>query len=264
MLKKLYKHEFYSLFRLLLPVYLCLIGLAGLTRILMISKSENSIMTTFQTLSTLFYILGILFIFVFTFVIVVNRFNKNLFSHEGYLTFSLPFTATQHITCKLVCAVIAEIGTVFSLLLSVLMFTIGTEFWEQLGPQFKVIFKALVSTYDGWMIFAIVVLYSLVLFASLAQGLLMFYACMAIGQIKKNRTSASFIAYIAMYFGIQVFSSLVVTPIGNIMEGDLFKGLSEFNFALISGGSILLYELLLGAALFFITTKCMTKHLNLE
>ena len=53
------------------------------------------------------------------------RFYKNLLSGEGYLTFTLPFSATQHIVCKLLCGVLVIVIDFIAVIASLLIMVCG-------------------------------------------------------------------------------------------------------------------------------------------
>ena len=82
MLKKLYKHEFHSLFRNLLPIWAALIGFAALSRLTFILDFDNNVLNTVRGLSVTAYIFAIIAVFIVGLVIVVMRFYKNLLTHE--------------------------------------------------------------------------------------------------------------------------------------------------------------------------------------
>lgn len=50
--------------------------------------------------------------FVLTLIIQIQRFSKNLLGDEGYLMFTLPASVSQHITAKLVVAVLLDVLSV--------------------------------------------------------------------------------------------------------------------------------------------------------
>ena len=56
-------------------------------------------------------------------VLGVIRFYKNLFTKEGYLTFTLPVTSTQHILVKSTTAVLVQIVSIIAIMLSFYVFT---------------------------------------------------------------------------------------------------------------------------------------------
>ena len=121
MLKKLYKYELYSLFRNLLPVYAAVLGFALLSRLSLLIKTDNVLLQIPSRISTTIYFFSIVAVFVVGMVVVVMRFYKNLLSGEGYLTFTLPFSATQHIVCKLLCGVLVIIIDFISVIASLLI-----------------------------------------------------------------------------------------------------------------------------------------------
>ena len=109
MLKKLYRHEFHALFRSLWPLYAGLLVLALLSRLMDMSffdRRQLVVQILYNSFMSL-YVLGIIAMLIISFAVVIVRFYRHLLTGEGYLSFTLPFTAGQHITCKLVCGVVA-------------------------------------------------------------------------------------------------------------------------------------------------------------
>src|SRR5574344_771267 len=128
MLKNLYKHEFKALFRSILPMYLILLGLSILDRIVLIFDANYNILVgTLQSIITLIYGVSVFAIFIITVVIIVTRFYKNLFTSEGYLTFTLPVKSGSHLTCKLICSTLILYLTGAVAILSICLLTVGTE-----------------------------------------------------------------------------------------------------------------------------------------
>lgn len=115
MLKKLFRYDFKALCRVLVPLHLAAVGvgvLASLAGFAGYSLSELShafgdaidqLVTLLEGLAALFIGLSMLLLFcatVTTFVVVIVRFYRNLFTDEGYLTLTLPVTAGQILTAK--------------------------------------------------------------------------------------------------------------------------------------------------------------------
>lgn len=141
MLKKLYKYELYSLFRNLLPIYAAVLGFALLSRLTLLIKTDNTLLQIPAGISTTVYAFSIIAVFVVGMVVVVMRFYKNLLSGEGYLTFTLPFTATQHIVCKLLCGVLVIVIDFIAVIASLLIMGAGTEVLAEVFEVLKAGFK---------------------------------------------------------------------------------------------------------------------------
>ncbi len=95
MLAKLLKYEFKDTARIIPLFYLITLIFAG-----MVLSAKTLDIEWFQvTTSALLLLLGIA-VSVITFVIIVMRFYKNLFSNEGYLMFTLPVKPYMLLTSK--------------------------------------------------------------------------------------------------------------------------------------------------------------------
>lgn len=114
MLGKLIKHEFIYLKKTFLPLYAIYALLAFLTKIVIVladkkggifeaaDESNEIAAVVFVSLIISAYVM---FTFGLGFVTIANnmkRFKNNLFSDEGYLTNTLPVTATEHILSKII------------------------------------------------------------------------------------------------------------------------------------------------------------------
>ena len=111
MLSKLIRYEWKAVARVCIPMYGGLILAAMLTHFLLgnlerFSSTLYDIIT--MAMSTLCFGL-FMAAFVLTLIIQIQRFSKNLLGDEGYLMFTLPASVSQHITAKLVVAVLLVI-----------------------------------------------------------------------------------------------------------------------------------------------------------
>ncbi|MEE1007286.1 MAG: hypothetical protein U0L66_08885 [Acutalibacteraceae bacterium] len=268
MLKKLYKHEFHSLFRSLLPIWAALIGFAVLSRLTFLTDLENDVLNIARGLSVTAYVLGIFAVFIVGLVIVVMRFYKNLLTHEGYLTFTLPFTPTQHIFCKLICGVVVIIIDFVVVICSLLVLGAGTEILGEILSDIRIALTALPEYFSAGQIALISSEVLLLLLLSPFQSLLMFYAAMALGQQFKNKVGGAAIAYICLYAAVQIITSLIMIPISFVTAG----GMEEFDNLINDSvmylglffGFLIVMSAVLSIVYFVITRHFLTKKLNLE
>lgn len=268
MLKKLYKHEFYSLFRSLLPIYAALIGFALLSRLSFLVDIDNSVFSFVRGLSTTIYVFAIIAVFIVGLVIVVMRFYKNLLSHEGYLTFTLPFTATRHIVCKLICGTIVMIIGFIMVICSLLILGAGTEVLDKVFYAIREGFSFLAGYVTTGQMIAVATELAVLILISPIQSLLMFYAAISLGQQFKNKVGGAAVAYICLYAAVQILSTIIMIPVSFATAG----GVDEFD-SLINNSVgyfqifilvMILYSAVLSAAYFLISRHCLTKKLNLE
>lgn len=264
MLKKLYKHEFYSLFRNILPIYAALLGFSLLSRLSSLIESSNTVVSIFKGLSNTIYVFSIIALFVVGMVIVVTRFYKNLLSHEGYLTFTLPFSATQHIVCKLICGAVVMTINFIMMIISVAILLTGTGAGKEIVRVLFEAFNMASDYYSRGQVIGFILQLALMLLLSLFQSILMFYASMAIGQQFKNKIGASVVAYICLSSAVQVITTLVMIP-AMFVNADLFIDQpTTLGDIQLFFGAIMLFGLVLSAVYFFITRHFLTKKLNLE
>ena len=260
MLKKLYAYEYRSLFRSLLPVYIGLLCFALAGRMLYLLDGESLAYTLLTGLTAAFYIFAILAFFVVGAVMIVTRFYKNLLGGEGYLTLTLPFTPTQHIVCKLVCAVSVMIVNLLVVFLSLLILGAGSDVMDGLFTMVKEMLRQymevrLVGVIAEGIVYVIL---------SFFQGVLMFYAAMAIGQCFKSRIGGAVLAYIGLYAAIEAAQLCFAAIMGaksEAIEEFLMEGFGSILLALLLP---IVWSAILSLVFFFLTRYFLTKRLNLE
>ncbi len=266
MLKKLFKHEFYSLFRNLLPIYVAL-GVFTITcKLTSLIEMDNIIYETVSGFSVMFYVVSILAMFIVGMVIIITRFYKNLLSHEGYLSFSLPFTATQHIVCKLICAVTMISVNFVAVLLSLLIVGLGTDALNEIIEAFKMMFNEMFAGQVAFRVTLFILQIVFMLILAAFQSILMFYAAMAIGQQFKSKIGGSVLAYIGLYVAMESIMTVCMIPL-MLIFGENFE-----NYLMNGGIGAVQVFLILPMAMyvvfstvyFLITRHFLTKKLNLE
>lgn len=268
MLRKLYKYEFSSLYRIMLPMYAVLFGISGLTRLLsLFSKKADSALEVWKNLTVSLSIVTIVGIFVVGIVVIVVRFYQNLLSKQGYLTNTLPFKAHNHIVCKLICGLVVEFTNAVATVLS-LTIMLGTK--KTLSEIFEVLkysFDSFVDATGKVNAYASIIELAVLLVFCVAVSLMMFYASMAIGQQFKNKILGSVIAYFCIYTAIQVINTviLVISMISGFRLTDSLIKNASFT-ALSQGFIIFLFIIVLiqGIIYFLITNYFLSKKLNLE
>ena len=214
MLGKLLKYEFKATARIFLLMYVALFAVAGLNA-LVIPYNGNTLLgfldlmptlrNVITSLAVILYVLLTIAVLVVTLVIVVIRFYRML-GDEGYLWFTLPVTANQHIISKLLVGLVWSVASFLVVMLSVLVLTLPAgwigELWRL--PELSKTIAELNLNPGLWTIclFAIVIV-------SYLSSILMCYAAMAVGpNFIKSRLGGSVLAYIIMYVGTQILSTV--------------------------------------------------------
>ena len=130
MVKKLFKHEIVSYLGLLVPVYLILLGVGAMGRVIQSYEADTTIYYLLRGSSLAAFFVTVFAAILLTTIFCILRFYKNFFTGEGYLTFTLPITTTQHLLAKPGVALLAEVATLIVILLSASVLTAGEWFIE--------------------------------------------------------------------------------------------------------------------------------------
>ncbi len=135
MLGKLLKHEMIYLVKTFSPIYIAFLGLSVLMRVFTLMNGdfdmeENAL---YFTLIVFAGIVGAAFgvlsavMALMTMVDNIRRFKNNMFTDEGYLTNTLPVTATEHIAAKLLAGIINYLVSVVVLVLGLFIASKSTS-----------------------------------------------------------------------------------------------------------------------------------------
>ncbi len=271
MVKKLIKHELIYYVRTLIIFMPWLLFLAAAVRIVRLFDSDNFLISSARTSAHLVFIFSCFALALLAAALGIVRFYKNMYSAEGYLTFTLPVTNTQHIFVKCLVS-----QTLFLVSLAVVVLSCFIAFpldWFELFINFFAETWDMLLQYGTLtsvhIIFYIIELLLIGVVAFFSMPLL-YYACISIGQTaKKNRILAA----IGVYFIYSLIKQVlgVVFLFSIVAAGDfLYEGLSQLFIAnpLLSIHllfiAVLLFEIGKATLFFWVTHHMMSKKLNLE
>lgn len=267
MLGKLLKFEMKATARILLPLYPLVIVLALVNKLLFgLLKQENIVTTTIRTISVTAYIISTLVIFALTFIIMIQRFYKNLLKEEGYLSFTLPVTTTQHILSKLLVASFWNVCAGIVTLVSILIIIPSYGFVSEIKSSFSDA-SSIVKDNVGMSLELMIVAIILLTFISIFTSTLTIYASMAIGHLAdKSRILFSFLAYFGIYIVNQTISSIMFAVMGLGMNEQISLAGETIpeNFMNIVFLTSFILSVVMGAVCFIITKIILDKKLNLE
>ncbi|MBQ5648885.1 MAG: hypothetical protein IIV03_01985 [Clostridia bacterium] len=270
MVKKLLKHEFVyyaRTFALFLPIVLII----GLMRKLTDLTEADFIRDLTNGISTLIFILSCAALISLSFIGGVVRFYKNMYSAEGYLTFTLPVTNAQHIFVKLFTAVtfmaVCSVTVAIAVAIAVPAENLRT-FLCELGEQFST------AVSDVGVANTVAYIAEVIIIAILyaAYSMLVAYGCITVGQTaKKHRILKAIGAYYVYHLILQVAGrvlTIIFSYIDDSFLRDIFSDMSLVEFGLIAVHMIFITIILILAVLctvlWLITQRIMTKKLNLE
>lgn len=269
MVKKLFKHEILAWCRILPIVYIIFLCIATMGRIIQFFEADALAYDIMITSATIVYIIGIIACFAFPTVFGIVRFYKNLFSGEGYLSFTLPVTVANHIWVKLLTAFMFDIISFIVVFLSAVIMTSGDLLNEIIKAISYLCGNIPENLATELPIF--IIEFVIAMLASSLYRYLLFYACITVGQLfNKNRVLAA----VGVYFGYYMVSQIIGTILGVVfsivsvsIDTDAFvmsstaDAFSYFNGIMIIG---IIFNCLVSAVLFFLTHYIMRKRLNLE
>ncbi len=266
MLKKLYKHEFKSLFRLVLPIYAGLFIMAGLTRLLDLLPKKSAVIDFLATSTTVLYVLAILGMCALVTVIIVTRFYRHLLSKEGYLTFSLPVRAADHLNCKLVCSTVVLWLSVIAMCGSLVIVFLGTNALLDFYDGLRYLFEFSLDYFKAWQLAVLIIEGLVAVLAVTLYALLLFYCAICIGQQFKKRVGKAVLFGFVIYAAIQTLGVLIISVFSTV---DFEKWIDQINFTSFGAicaflGAVILWEGGIAAVLYGISRHLLTKKLNLQ
>lgn len=267
MLGKLLKYELRATARILLPVYLLLMVLAGLCRLFLelSAQYDAPALVIFQNITSLIFFLSLAGVSALSVLLMVYRFYKNLMTDEGYLMFTLPVTVDQIIWSKLL---VAELWTVVVVAVDVGALALSGILREMPLPELWAAVQEIWTTpgvSHGHLIGWLAEVLALLLLSPLSS-MLMYYAAIAVGHSFANhKILLSFAFYFAFSIGVQTIGSfasifLLVFVDSTEVNMDVFSPAVPHAFLLSMIGS----SLVLCTAFYVVTRLMLKKRLNLQ
>lgn len=268
MVRKLFKHECIAHLRVWLPVNLILLAVALFGKIIQFFESDQIIYDTAISSSVTIYIVAIYVAVGFTSLFPLIRYYKNLFSGEGYLSFSLPVTPSQHIFVKLLGALVFSVATTVAIILSLCIITSGDLLLEICRAAEYIIRQVVRELKVHFWLYLLELLVLSVVASSASY--MFYYTCITIGQTaKKHRIGAAIGVYFIFYIVTQVISSILLVFAAIIPEetweswGKAFADNYRASIHILFG--VLIVGCLLYAAIMFLVSRTIiAKKLNLE
>ena len=277
MLGKLMKYDLRSMLRKFGPLWIAAVALSvvcGLYfRLIDSVSSSNFIMKMLVGLlpAALFGIFVAMAVMALIFV--CSRFYKGLLGDEGYLMHTLPVTAGAHIASKGLTALILEIVSGLVALLCITLVAVAFQPAELVRGwrAFLEMFRQLeFPAATPWLIAEGI----LVAIVATATETLKIFAAISLGHLaKKHRVLWAILAYVGIdvalniLFGFGVSSGLLTRFFSGSWGVFAENGtVTAHGLGMMAGamGSVLLWEILLGTAFFFLSRFILKNKLNLE
>jgi len=240
-------------------------SVALFTRFIYLFPSETTLYAILSgSVTFAFFVVNLLFS-IMTVIAIITRFYKNLYSSEGYFTFTQPVTETQHLFVKLTTAVMFEGVAILSSILSIMVATAG-----ELGIEIIKALWYLLRIFIGeFKIDGVLYIFEFIIFAfvSAVLGILIFYSCISLGHLAKKAKLFAAFGYYMIYcaameaLGTIFFMTCVFLPMDEIVEFIVENIESMIHIYFMVS---IIVSAAASTGLFFLNRYIMHKKLNLE
>ncbi len=276
MLRKLIKYDMRYIGRIVPWVYLAAISVSILMSLMLYLSSVNSYIGVLAGLTAIPYLIVTGVISISGFIMIAIRVYKNLYSDEGYLTFTLPVTIKQQILSKIFSGAIWELlGFVVAIVcLAMPIVTAYCSFDEirsfivPVADSLMFTFKMFYNEHSVRVISLAVIFVIIVAVSVFSNPVTLLLSC-SIGQFsKKNRMLLSIGAYFGIQFALSTVMSIVTTVITAIATTGSIKISGDSSLAMLDAyiwafGAEAVLFIIYYIITYFIVKKIMTDKLNL-
>jgi len=204
-----------------------------------------------------------------TFIMMIQRFNRNLLSDEGYLMHTLPVKSWKHIVSKLFVSILWIVASGIAALISILIITLKKGDITQFAVDFATFYHQAIERF-GASVYLLSFEIIIAILVVLASVILIVYASISMGHLfNQHKMLASFGAFIVLSTLSQFLFTLIslIPGISNLSNINLssandFMGMQTviqlmITYRIVSIG-------LLCVSYFAVTNFILNKRLNLE
>ncbi|MFT4143592.1 MAG: hypothetical protein QM644_03975 [Mobilitalea sp.] len=261
MLGKLLKHELNATSRLLIPLYFALAVLTLVNHFALYIEAFPGILGVIKGFLVFAYVVALIGIVVVTFVLIIQRFYKNLVTDEGYLMFTLPVKSHELINSKLIVASLWALASFAVVILSLLIVFYRADWFSEL-PTFWNQVKAEFTREFGSNSTILVIEFIVTIIIGIVNNILMVYVSIAIGQlINGHKLIGAFGAYIGINTILQIFVTACLALFSLIFK----QTVTDINtIPEIVLPMVILYTLVLNFIAFWATNFIFKRKLNLD
>lgn len=272
MLRKLMKHELRATGRIMLPIFLIVLLTAvgaNLSSRLLLEMDIRFLNVVGIILLCAFFV-AIIGSCIAAFLVMLQRFYKNLLQDEGYIMMTLPVSIHQLVLSKILTSIIWYAGTAITFIFSMLILAFDIDLIKNLSTGLYVLFRSLSFSSELLVNLPLIIIeVFLLLIIGCAGACLQFYAALSIGHSFSNH---KMLGSVIIYFVIQFIFQLIVGSFFALMNYNAWDyALTQVlpPLSVIGGVHLLMciaiFVALIHAAIFyFITTYFLKNRLNLE
>ena len=272
MLGKLLKYEFKSTGRTFGAIYIIILVLSVVMGILgrgymtgnsagaaMENGLEQARMAAF-TFICVAYIVMIVAMAIVTFVMILERFYRNLLKGEGYLMHTLPVPTWMLVASKTISAVVWNVLGVAVIFVSFFLILLTGGIMQEAMPQISTFLEGFRNFFASMDVGT--VRFFLELLTGVVSIILLLYTAMAIGgSAKRHKKTFSILAFIVIVIAI----TIIQTGIGSIWGISMITSGASGN--VIAGGMLswdIVLNIIYSVVFFGLSTLFLQKRLNLE
>ena len=210
MLGKLLKHDFIATWKVMVAIdaVLVILGIATSVLIQAVPHVEESVgMSLFMfSFIGLFYV-GLIAANVVTIIYLTIRYYRNLYTSEGYLTFTLPVKTDLVIHSKVITGTVWMFLTYFCTAIALLL--AGGGFLRTVQVSGEDVREAIneVVSFMGFSDPGFIAVITLAVLVTPIATVLSIYFCVSVGQLWQNhKILGAVLCFIGLYFVNQIFS----------------------------------------------------------
>lgn len=214
MLGKLLKNEWKCTYKQMLVLYVILIVVTvfGCLECSIDALQKGTVGQVLARIFVLTYAVSVITLMLMTYINMVTRFFKSMYSEQGYLTHTLPVKPLSHLNVKLFVSFVWLIVSGILLILSVAAICIADGFSLPWPIDFNELNEAAYWAFGYNFVVTVLVLLLVVFFACL-DSLLLAFAALSLGQLSNQHKVGSAVGWgIGLYFVQQAtFVAVLVT-----------------------------------------------------
>ncbi len=258
MLGKLLKYDSRHIFKRVWFVFPTTLLLAGLARLRMFLSDQNVLLGLLSGLSVAGAFLMIGFCVIFTYIVCLLRFMQSMIRDEGYLTHTLPVTATSLVFSKLIVSFVAVLLSIISVVGSIGIMFGNPEFFTDVRVVITELFGFMYGLSGGMAVFVLI----LTVVVYILYYIVVVYACLALGQLhNKAKIGFAFMYGGIFYVATQLINTVVLVVLMFLSSRDGSSAEAYLNFTMWFN---LALTAVVSVAAALITCGIFTKRKNLE
>ena len=145
MLRKLIRHELRATVRVMGPMLLLTLvaAVGGNVAVHNMLEADSTLLSVLGSFMLTVFMATLASVFIVSFVLIIQRFYKNLLRDEGYLMMTLPATVHEHVFSKLIVSIIWAAATAVTTMLAMGILMFDINFVDQIIHELSRIFAQL-------------------------------------------------------------------------------------------------------------------------